>query len=472
MRRILFVLISILFIFQLSANEFNESLVPDTNEYAVYVDALDYGPAVSKIVFKVKKQLTPEQIKAEDFELTASLNFDSFLEGFSLKSYDKKITDAYLSDEKGNRILQNSQYVTLVCYCHPDYELTSPLNSSMLSKNKFFYNYKIENERLDIKVKKNKGFVCPPAARFKMETETYLETNLNNPSKKDAVNYSYSYYIPKTDKKIPLIVWLHGITEGGNNPYLSLLGIRSTALASDTIQGYFENGVAVLVPQCPGSWLETTTLDPLGNRIWAPVDIKSYTSKITNPLDSFLNRFSDEPLETPEPEECISYYTNTLKQLIDDFIKRNPAIDKNRIYIGGCSAGGFMTLNMILQYKDYFAAAFPVCPAFPDSRISSGDIKYLAKIPVHFTWAQSDKTLNPDKYAGATVKRIIKVNPNFNNFTVFPEVKDETGQIQTEDGSSYIFSGHLSWIYVLNPQTKTEAAEIFRWLSEQNLNKK
>ena len=31
-----------------------------------------------------------------------------------------------------------------------------------------------------------------------------------------------------------------------------------------------------------------------------------------------------------------------------DFLKKHPEIDRDRIYVGGCSAGGYMTMNMMI----------------------------------------------------------------------------------------------------------------------------
>ncbi len=454
---------------QIFASDFKNSLVPDENEYVVYVDCMDYGAAVSRIVLKAKKTLSSAEIKTEDFRLRAYTPSDSITGELLSKSYEKKIVSANLSDEYGNPAEENSPYVTITCYCHPDYELTSPFNSSLFSNSSHLYNYKIENASLKLNIKKLKGFVCPQASLFNINTKTYLETNLKDSSRKDAVNYNYAWYLPETKEKVPLIVWLHGITEGGKNPYLPLMGIKSTALASPAIQGCFNNGAAVLIPQCSGSWLETTTLDPLGNKIWAPVDIQSYTSKITDSIDSFLNMFSDKEKEESVPTANVSYYANTLKMLIDDFVKENPEIDPKRIYIGGCSAGGFITLNMVLQYKGYFAAAFPVCPAYPDSKLTDNDIKYLSQIPVYFTWSDNDTTLNPAKYARATVERIKEQRRDFSTFTAYEEVIDKTGLLKGEDDKPYQYSGHMSWIYVLNEKLPPETEKLFTCLAKQSL---
>ena len=56
--------------------------------------------------------------------------------------------------------------------------------------------------------------------------------------------------------------------------------------------------------------------------------------------------------------------------MIDEFIDLHPDIDRDRVYIGGCSNGGFMTMRMLLSYPDFFAAAYPVCEALRPSDFS------------------------------------------------------------------------------------------------------
>ncbi|MFC2457089.1 MAG: hypothetical protein ACFNQD_05640, partial [Prevotella intermedia] len=65
----------------------------------------------------------------------------------------------------------------------------------------------------------------------------------------------------------------------------------------------------------------------------------------------------------------------------------------DRIYVGGCSAGGYMTLNMLLQYPGFFAAAFPVCEAYPDKKITDSQLGELSKVPLWFTRSKDDETI-------------------------------------------------------------------------------
>jgi len=453
-----------------AAIEFDSEAIPFENEYVVYIESKDFGPAVTKIVIRTDGTLSASQVNKSDFSVKACLSADAILGGAGFKGKDKIIDDAYLSDCFGNKIADSTgQYLAIDLYNHPDDELSSPFTKMTSVGLNEMYKYKIANEKLGISISQSAGAVCPEAAKFKDGQKSYKVQKLTDPNAKDVVNHTYAYYMPESDDKIPLIIWLHSITEGGSNPYLALMGIKSTALADEKIQKYFDKGAAVLVPQCPTVWLETKSLDPMGNKLWSPVDINAYTQKITGPIDNFLSMITGDTEEKEfTPTANVSYYTETLKNLIDDFIAENPRIDRNRIYIGGCSAGGYMTMNMIIEYPDFFAAAFPVCQVYCDSKIPPSAVEKLASQPVWFNYAVNDKTVPPKDYSEATIARILKKNGSMVHYTVYDKIEDHTGLIKKEDGTPYEYPGHLTWIPVLNDESEQNGEKLFAWLSHQS----
>ena len=68
----------------------------------------------------------------------------------------------------------------------------------------------------------------------------------------------------------------------------------------------------------------------------------------------------------------------------------NPAIDTDRIYIGGCSNGGYMTMEMVITYPDYFAAAYPICEAYADNAITDEQLERVKNLPIWFIYAEDD----------------------------------------------------------------------------------
>lgn len=223
------------------------------------------------------------------------------------------------------------------------------------------------------------------------------------------VSVPYAYYEPEGDEKHPLVVWLHGAGSGGTDIGFVTGGMLVTNFVSDEVQDIF-GGAYVLLPQSETVWMD----DGSG----------SYTSDGT------------------------SRYTESLKGLLDKFIADHPGIDTDRIYIGGCSNGGFMTLKMAMEYPEMFAACFPVCEAYQDAWISDDEINTLKEIPTWFVHCTSDPVVDISKTADATYQRLVKAGAEDLHFTKYDEIKDP------DFGNSYI--GHFAWVYSLKNLCKTD----------------
>ncbi len=238
----------------------------------------------------------------------------------------------------------------------------------------------------------------------------------------------------------PLIIWLHGAGEGGWDPYVAVLGNKVINLASPEIQSYF-GGAYVLAPQCGTMWLD----DGSGEY----------------------------------HKEGKSMYVGALMDAIEEFIAAHPEIDRNRVYIGGCSNGGFMTMRMVVDYPDYFAGAYPVCEALYDKTISDQDIENIKNVPIWFTHAKADKIVSPDETAVPTYKRLIAAGAPNVHFSYYDRVIDQTGLFKKPDGTPYEYFGHGSWIYTLNNDCRLDfdgkpvlldgkSTTIFQWLAAQH----
>ena len=145
----------------------------------------------------------------------------------------------------------------------------------------------------------------------------------------------------------PLVIWLHGMGEGGTDPDIALLGNDVTALGEEKIQSHFvkgeQKGAYVLAVQTTTMWMNSGT-------------------------------------GTNNGGTGHSIYTKTLKATIDKYIAENGDIDMKRIYVGGCSNGGYMTMEMAVTYGDFFRAFYPCCEAYSDSFVTDEDIQKLKVI--------------------------------------------------------------------------------------------
>lgn len=154
----------------------------------------------------------------------------------------------------------------------------------------------------------------------------------------------YAFYAPDADGEAhPLVIWLHGAGSGGTDIGFVTGGMLVTNFISDEVQEIF-GGAHILLPQCETWWL-------------------------------------DDDSESHYSSDGSSIYVESLKAMIDDYVSNHGDVDTSRIYVGGCSNGGFMTIAMNLAYPDYFAASFPVCEAYEDAWISDEEIETLKNIP-------------------------------------------------------------------------------------------
>ncbi len=465
MKRYFFPAVFFLFAVNLYSVEFVESASPKSNSYVMYVNPCDFGPVVDKVVLHTEFMISQEEVKPEDFDITVYANPKDSVVVYGIVKGGRRVKEAYLSDETGNPSVQTTGHnITLWLQYSPDDELATPFNDQKILDMEELYNYKITNQNLRISITHRTAVVCKEVLKFKTDSCVYGEGS-------DEIKMNYASYVPEgTSSKIPLIVFFHGMGEVGKNIYMPLLKIKSTALAQSSIQKYFGEGAAVLIPQCPTGWMEITDLDPFGNRLWVVVDIGGTLNRVTAPVTNFLNKLFliPESQQVDRVVTPVSYYTLAAKDLIDKFIRENPQIDKNRIYVGGCSAGGFMTVNMMLQYPDYFAAAFPICEAFPDARINSRDLAKIAQKPMWFVLAKNDPTINPEKNTMPTVNRLKKMGAKNLHYSYFDKVEDVTGKYFNADKTApHEYHGHDSWIYVFNDYVREGGLSLFEWLASQ-----
>jgi predicted peptidase len=466
MKKIILSLVSLFSLVPLFCVEFVKSAEPKNNAYVLYITPYDFAGCTDKIVLNAGKDILDSMVRASDF-IVQVYNFSSNLIGndAGIIRTERKVVKAYLSDGAGlPSVSTTSKFITLKLEVSPDDEYSSPFTNAKILNVDELYGYRILNKNLNITINRRSAVVSPEAAMCKTSSFTWEDDS-------SEIKMEYAQYVPpkSEDKKIPLIVFFHGIAESGRNISKPLFGIKSTALFQKKIQGYFgKDGAAVLLPQCPTGWLELTELDPFGNRLWVMADIRGPVNKFSRSISSFFSKAFAVPEAEIDVETPVSYYTLAVKELIDKMIEENPQIDTSRIYVGGCSAGGFMTVNMMIQYPDFFAAAFPICEAFPDARISNKDIEKLAKKPMWFTLAKTDEAIKPEKYTMPTVERLEKAGAENLHHVYFDKVTDTTGRYKNAEGTEpYEYNGHDSWIYVFNDEVFDGNLNLFDWLSKQ-----
>lgn len=207
--------------------------------------------------------------------------------------------------------------------------------------------------------------------------------------KGDTLQYRSLFPDYDTLRKYPLVIFLHGSGERGNDN-ISQLKWGALNFASDEMMKL--HPAFVIAPQCPEKMA------------WSNFERnKSIPGKL---------------LPSPStPMELVM-------ELIHKFITTMP-VDTNRIYITGLSMGGYGTFDAIERYPNFFAAAMPVCGGGDTSKA-----KDIAHIPIWIFHGAEDAAVHPDNaiYMAEALRKA-GAHPGL---TMYPE------------------TGHFSWIAAYN----------------------
>jgi len=151
-------------------------------------------------------------------------------------------------------------------------------------------------------------------------------------TKKDTLQYRILFpeaFDPQ--KKYPVVIFLHGRGERGNDNEKQLLNGGKLFLKED-IRSKFP--AIVIFPQCPE------------NSYWSNVKITTDTAG--------KRKFDFQA--GGKPTKAMS----ALMGMIDNFLEK-PYADHRQIYIGGLSMGGMGTYELLRRKPKTFAAAFAIC---------------------------------------------------------------------------------------------------------------
>lgn len=401
--------------------------------YQTVTEIKDWGAVNTKLIIDLGRPVAKGSITPDTFSVHVKRS-DSRLKTPFLEEGNRKITNVYVSDKKGNPAVKTGRYAVLEMEVSPTSSLGSALNYDWATTgfNDWTENKYTITQQKDIQT--SAGVISDLVInKFAGETKELVEDFSSGKATYNNVTLSYADYAPEKDKqKNPLIVWLHGGGEGGTDATIPLSANKAVNFATEDIQDHF-NGAYILAPQAPTYWMDGITGRADG------------TSK----------------------------YEEALMALIKEQVAANPDIDPNRIYIGGASNGGYMTMLMTRDYPGYFAAAFPVCEGLNDSLISKQDIQSMKQTPTWFVTAKNDTTLLPSLNTVPTYERFVAAGAENVHLSLFQDVQDTSGLYQNADGTPYQYNGHWSWIYVFNNEVDTlineKTTTIMDWLAGQSL---
>lgn len=365
----------------------------DRATYQIYTQVLDHGQHVTSIIVNMKKTIHKDDFDIDSFVIHAR----HYHHDEVIIDQNVKINNLYVAKDQSWRQVQSGQYVVLECEPLPTLYWDEKLftNDPM----KLEYSLKYYEGKQWISLQYN-GRINRIVDDFIFQTS---QSQLN-----------YRLYIPTCDHhKKPLIIWLHGAGEGGKSNETQLTGNRG-AIAFVEYQDIF-GGAYVIAPQAPDYWMDTFEVDNL--------ILKGHD------------------------------YTKQVVSLIKEVIFKHDDIDISRVYIGGCSMGGYQTWKTLIAAPELFTAAFPICPAYTPTK---EERQTLLSIPIWLTHATTDQTVSVEHSREAY--RLLKELGGKVHYTEYQDV--------TYKGVQY--GSHQSWIYVLNNEpVSSEGIPIMNWLASQ-----
>ncbi|MCZ2471390.1 prolyl oligopeptidase family serine peptidase [Aquirufa ecclesiirivi] len=402
-----------------------------TGSYKLVVEGFDWGAGVNKVILSLSD--TTSTVNAGEFSVFASRKSNAGPITEEQSSGKREIVGAYVSDPTGNRV-KTGKNITLVLAVGPQLPISFPIQY-FRSKGNVWVDY-----QLTIIHTKSQQVWDSPTGKLMPLVDQFDVTGKYKFN--DQLTMSYATFSPTIKKeKAPLLIWLHGGGEGGFDPTIPLLGNKAANYASEAIQSIFE-GAYVLSPQCPGAWMHNA-------------------QKVT----------------THGKENDV--YNEGLMALIKDYVKSNPNIDPNRIYVGGCSNGGYMALKLILLYPDYFAAGYISALAYRSEYIPDADIQKIKQVPIWFVHSKDDATTIPDLTVVPVYQRLQAAGAKNVHFTYYDHVHDITNFY---GGKGFQYNGHWSWVYLHEnlPRTNLDGSlvkvngkpvSIMEWLAAQKKGK-
>jgi predicted peptidase len=152
----------------------------------------------------------------------------------------------------------------------------------------------------------------------------------------------------KENQQYPLVLFLHGSSERGNDNVKNLKYITDLFL-NEKNRNQFP--CYVIAPQCPTA------------ERWT---------------------YPDWYQEPREPMRTVIALIDSLSSL--------PNIDKNRIYVAGASIGEYGTWYLLTRFPDKFAAAIPICGGGDPHRVNS-----FAHVPIWAFHGAKDPSINPEE---------------------------------------------------------------------------
>lgn len=412
-----------------------------SGSYSAFLQGMDWGESLSRVTLKLDKTIDAKSVSIDDFEVSETKEVFSWAtadKGVYKDTLPRELTSAYVSDKAGKEISSSSEYITLEFTIGPNegrYFLTAP-------GEQFTYTQYPTSYQLNISLKDDSNLSSKGQRIKKLTINSKVEElshsanrfKIGEYSSSDGIDYQYAHYEP-AEGSDTLVVWLHGISEGGSentDPYITLLGNEAAILGEEDFQKTI-GGANVLVPQSPNFWMDTTGSDKL-------VDGRIISNGT-------------------------SHYMNSLHELIAEYREKTGS---KKVIIAGCSNGGFMGMALALEYGAEYNAYMLLCEAMEDRFITDNQIEKLKTLPLYFVYSTQDPLVVPQEYELPTIERLKKAGATSVQVAELDTIVDTSGTIKDEAGNAFDFGGHSVWVPFFNNEVESDQGiSAWNWLKQQ-----
>lgn len=186
-----------------------------------------------------------------------------------------------------------------------------------------------------------------------------------------------------TSKQYPLVLFMHGAGERGNDNEKQLTHGSRLFLNEKNRENF---PAIVIFPQCPQ------------DDYWSKVEVNR--SKQDN-----IFGFNYDG----EPNKALDIVINLLDSMLEkDFI------DQKKIYLGGLSMGGMAAFELLYRRPDTFSAAIPICGGGDPETVET----YAKNVDLWVFHGAKDNVVDPS-YSKEMVEALKAKNANV-RFTMYP----------------------------------------------------
>ncbi len=209
--------------------------------YRTVTEVHDWGAAIPRVIVDLGENIAASAVDQDTFKVYVKRRIPTVVANAQAKDmYTKlsssvgdmkilgdtegyrEITNAYIADKDGNRV-KYGRYAVIEMKVGPTLTLGSPLNFNIKTMHNDWVqcDYMITQIKTiaaqkgtidDLVVTNLLGNISPIVDDFTFSEET-----------NDDITMKYASFEPaKDNKKNPLIIWLHGMGEGGNDPTIPI----------------------------------------------------------------------------------------------------------------------------------------------------------------------------------------------------------------------------------------------------------